>query len=98
MSSGIFALCSPAGDEKIFLAMSICVLQNGVAGMHLSSYIPRAVSELPDSQTLIPTIAKSEHLLAQIEGAARAIPTQHRLIRGDSRDMGNSRMPRYSLS
>lgn len=51
------------------------------------SYLPPSVSSLPDPQTDIPRIAKDRKLLAEIEAAVQQVPTKHRLIQGDSRNL-----------
>jgi modification methylase len=50
-------------------------------------YLPPSVSDLEDPQTDIPRIAKDKTLLKQIEAAIQQIPTSHRLLRGDARDL-----------
>jgi DNA modification methylase len=53
----------------------------------LSRYIPDSLREIGDIQTAIPRIAKDEHAIGQIESAIQNVPTIHRLVRGDARDM-----------
>lgn len=50
-------------------------------------YLPPAVSSLEDPQTDIPRIAKDKSLLKEIETAVQQVPTRHRLVRGDSRNL-----------
>lgn len=50
-------------------------------------YVPRAVAGLERPQTDIPRIAKDGRLLKQIEAAVRQIPTTHRVIQGDAREL-----------
>lgn len=50
-------------------------------------YLPSSVAKLKDPQTDIPRIAKDKRLLKQIEAAAQQIPTTHRLIQGDAREL-----------
>lgn len=47
--------------------------------------IPREVGALADPQRDLPRIAKDEALVARIQRAAQALPTEHRLICGDAR-------------
>ncbi|MBL8483096.1 MAG: site-specific DNA-methyltransferase [Rhodocyclaceae bacterium] len=51
------------------------------------SFLPAAVAQLENPQTDIPRIAKDKKLLAQIEAAVQQVPTGHRLIRGDARNL-----------
>lgn len=53
----------------------------------LSRYIPESLREIGDIQTAIPRIAKDEQAIGQIESAIQNVPTVHRLVRGDARDM-----------
>lgn len=53
----------------------------------LSGYVPESLREIGDIQTAIPRIAKDEHAIGQIESAIQNVPTIHRLVRGDARDM-----------
>ncbi|HYN77725.1 MAG TPA: site-specific DNA-methyltransferase [Lamprocystis sp. (in: g-proteobacteria)] len=50
-------------------------------------YLPPAVANLDNPQTDIPRIAKDKELIQQIESAIQEVPTTHRLMRGDSRDL-----------
>ena len=50
-------------------------------------YLPSSVAELKDPQTEIPRIAKDKRLLKQIEAAVQQIPTTHRLIPRDAREL-----------
>jgi DNA modification methylase len=58
------------------------------AAEELQSYLPPAVADLENPQTDIPRIAKDPPLLRRIESAVREIPTVHRLLRQDARDLG----------
>ncbi len=51
------------------------------------NYLPHSVSGLVNPQTDIPRIAKDKKLFAEIELAVQRIPTEHRLVRGDARDL-----------
>lgn len=55
----------------------------------LEAYVPSKVMTLlrKDNQRSVPAIAKDPCLLQSIERAIRNIPTEHRIILGDSRDM-----------
>ncbi len=50
-------------------------------------YIPSSVSDITNPQTDIPRIAKDKKLLNEIELAVLNIPTEHRLIQGDARNL-----------
>jgi modification methylase len=50
-------------------------------------YLPRSVASLPNPQTDIPRIAKDQKLLKEIESAVQKMPTRHRLVQGDARDL-----------
>ncbi len=54
----------------------------------LGAYLPPAVAALADPQTDIPRIAKEPALLRQIEAAVRGLPSAHRLVQHDARDLG----------
>lgn len=47
--------------------------------------IAREVGDLSDPQRDLPRIAKDEALVARLQRAAQALPTEHRLVRGDAR-------------
>ncbi|MFC1735611.1 DNA-methyltransferase [Candidatus Hydrogenedentota bacterium] len=49
--------------------------------------LPSAVSSLKNPQKEIPRIAKNRQLLCEIEEAVRQIPTTHRLVEGDAREL-----------
>lgn len=51
------------------------------------SYLPSSVSRLEDPQTDIPRIAKDGKILKEIEAAVQQIPTKHRLVHGDARNL-----------
>ncbi|MGH8225725.1 MAG: DNA-methyltransferase [Gammaproteobacteria bacterium] len=51
------------------------------------NYLPAAVADLENPQTDIPRIAKDKSLLRQIEAAVQQIPTTHRLLQGDARNL-----------
>ena len=50
-------------------------------------YVPRAVAGLKNPQTDVPRIAKDKRLFKQIETAVQQIPTTHRVVQGDARDL-----------
>jgi modification methylase len=58
------------------------------AAGELQHQLPPAVANLENPQTDIPRIAKDPALLRQIESVVRDIPTAHRLLQQDSRDLG----------
>jgi DNA modification methylase len=49
---------------------------------------PVDISELGDYQTAVPKIAKDAKTLARIERYVRELPTNHKLHRGDARELG----------
>lgn len=53
----------------------------------LVDFLPESLRLLEDPQTAIPGIAKDPRLTAEIDAAVQNLPTHHRLIRGDSRDL-----------
>ena len=57
------------------------------ANQDYSVFLPNAVRDLENPQADIPRIAKDHQLLMQIENALRQLPTRHRLVQGDSRDL-----------
>jgi modification methylase len=50
-------------------------------------YLPSSVAALVNPQTDIPRIAKDKKLLTEIESSVQQIPTSHRLIQGDARNL-----------
>jgi modification methylase len=50
-------------------------------------YLPEELLSLGDPQTALPAIAKDARLVGLIEEAVQRIPTVHRLVVGDARDM-----------
>jgi DNA modification methylase len=50
-------------------------------------YLPASVARLENPQTDIPRIAKDKKLLGEIEAAVQQIPTKHRLVQGDAREL-----------
>jgi DNA modification methylase len=54
----------------------------------LGAHLPPAVAAPANPQTDIPRIAKDPGLLRQIEAALRELPTAHRLVQHDARDLG----------
>lgn len=63
----------------------MAVVMNAVSDY--TRYVPRAVAGLEHPHTDIPRIAKDGRLLKQIEAAVRQIPTTHRVIQGDAREL-----------
>ncbi|MDE0145618.1 MAG: site-specific DNA-methyltransferase [Nitrospira sp.] len=55
--------------------------------LNYDRYLPGSVAELKNPQTGIPRIAKDKRLLKQIEAAVQQIPTSHRLVQGDAREL-----------
>ncbi len=52
-----------------------------------NDYLPLSVTDLKNPQTDIPSIAKDQKRLKQIESAVKKIPTSHQLVEGDARDL-----------
>lgn len=59
--------------------------------MRLLDYLPEDLQQIELDQEVIPTIAKSERLMKIIEDSIQRIPTEHRIIHGDSRDPSHLR-------
>ena len=53
----------------------------------LDSYVPVSLRELGDLQTTIPAIARDEKRMREVEEAVRRLPTTHRLVVGDAREI-----------
>ena len=53
----------------------------------LDELVPDGLGDLSDEQTAIPRIARDPDLTATIAGAVARVPTAHRLLLGDSRDL-----------
>ncbi len=53
----------------------------------LWQYLPQSLRDLSDPQKDLPRIAKDSRLVAQIEQVLPQIPTIHRLVRGDAREL-----------
>jgi DNA modification methylase len=56
---------------------------------NLSAFVPTQFADLGDPQTAIPRLAKSEDSVRAIERAVQSIPTKHRLLLGDAREMSH---------
>jgi DNA modification methylase len=54
----------------------------------LATFVPDAIGPLDDPQTALPRIARTPKLMARINAAVLRVPTEHRLVRGDAREMG----------
>ncbi len=54
---------------------------------HHENYLPASVTGLENPQTDIPRMAKNKELIHEIEAAVQQIPTKHRLIREDARNL-----------
>jgi DNA modification methylase len=61
--------------------------QDLIEGSDLAAFVPPEVYPLANPQTDLPRIAKDRHLIQLIEAAVRKVPTSHRLILGDAREM-----------
>ncbi len=55
--------------------------------LDLAEFVPREVLPLSNPQTDLPRIAKDGRLIQLIDEAVRKVPTMHRLVRGDAREM-----------
>ena len=53
----------------------------------LLDILPESLRVVDDPQTAIPKVAKDPRLTAEIEAIVQRIPTQHRLLHGDSREL-----------
>lgn len=53
----------------------------------LSEFVPEPLARLPLTQQLIPSIAKDPALTRLVEQAVQKIPTDHRLVCGDAREL-----------
>src|ERR1019366_7432812 len=53
----------------------------------LDVFLPRELLNLPNPQTALPAIAKTPGLTAKIEDAIRRVPTEHRLLMHDARNL-----------
>ena len=53
----------------------------------LDELVPDGLGDLSDEQTAIPRIARDSALTVTIAGAVERVPTAHRLLLGDSRDL-----------
>ncbi len=56
-------------------------------GGTFEEFLPAELPHIHDLQTAIPRIAKDERLVAAIARAVRRIPTRHKLLLGDAREM-----------
>lgn len=55
--------------------------------MDLSEFVPPDLLDLDDPRSGIPALARDPSAVARIEQAVRRVPTRHRLVRGDARDL-----------
>lgn len=58
------------------------------AELDFASFVPMSLGGSENLQTDIPRIAKDAALMSEIESAIGRIPTRHRLVRGDARELG----------
>jgi len=58
-----------------------------IEGSDLAAFVPPEIYPLANPQTDLPRIAKDKHLIQLIEAAVRKVPTSHRLILGDAREL-----------
>lgn len=55
----------------------------------LMEYVPEDHRELDNPQTDLPALARDEREVSRLEAAARRVPSAHRLIHGDARDLSD---------
>ena len=69
--------------------IEVCDEQNqqDCEGAGVAAFVPPEVYPLANPQTDLPRIAKNRNLMQLIEEAVRKVPTAHRLILGDARQM-----------
>ncbi|MFM2014364.1 MAG: hypothetical protein RLZZ396_3148, partial [Planctomycetota bacterium] len=53
----------------------------------LDAFLPKWVRQISDLQTAIPELAKDPKRLSELEAIAGEIPTLHRSVRGDAREL-----------
>lgn len=53
----------------------------------LDELLPGSLRAIENPQTAIPRLAKDRSVVAEIESAVRLLPTTHRLMRGDAREL-----------
>lgn len=56
-------------------------------GVDLSPFVPPQFKDIGDPQTAIPRLAKDEDSVRDIDHAVQSVPTAHRLLLGDARQM-----------
>ncbi|MFO0791923.1 MAG: site-specific DNA-methyltransferase [Pirellulales bacterium] len=57
------------------------------SSLELSDYVPIEFAVFDDPQTALPALAKNRGAMERIAEAVKQIPTTHKLIRGDSREI-----------
>jgi DNA modification methylase len=68
---------------------TILVSPNGGAlAEDLAAFVPSAVAARGNDQRVFPALAKDAPAMATIERAVQLVPTTHRLLRADSRNLG----------
>lgn len=56
---------------------------------NLDQYVPDDLLDIDDPQTGIPALARDPEAMARIEQSARRVPSSHRLVCGDARELGH---------
>lgn len=69
------------------LMMATAPSQSALQRDDLDLLVPDGLGDLSDEQTAIPRIARDPELTARITEAVGRVPTAHRLLLGDSRDL-----------
>lgn len=57
------------------------------AAVDAAQFLPAEFSDFDDAQTALPALAKDVAAMGRIAEALRSLPTAHRLVRGDARQM-----------
>lgn len=55
----------------------------------LSQYVPEDLLDLENPQTAIPALARDAEAVSRIEAAVRDVPSKHRFLQGDARDLSD---------
>ena len=55
--------------------------------LDLQEYLPEEYSEFDNPQTALPALAKDKAAMSSIASALAGLPTQHKLVNGDARQM-----------
>lgn len=76
-------------EDEVFLTRETDMAVENMTLDHLTDFVPPAILALArkNHQKALPSIARNGKMTQAIEDAVRPVPTHHRLIVGDSRDM-----------